>query len=151
MLHLKSIGVYQKVERAKVFYMMGEWKGLYGLNDEFKFDLVLKDGDWAIRKLRKEERKDSPWFKSESLASELGKECLMRPGFGDLVERLLEEAGAPPEGAATNVQPGLDPRFEVIRDFIDEQAWKMGHTFVNSKVTMKTKDTVTFTVHLNPK
>ncbi len=75
----------------------------------------------------------------------------MRPGFGDLVERLLEGAGAPPEGAATNVHPGLDPRFEVIQYFIDEQAWKMGHTFANSKVTMKTKDTVTFTVHLNPK
>ncbi len=121
------------------------------MNEEFKFDLVLTDEDWAIRTLRKEETKDSPWFKSESLASEFGKECLRRPGFGDLVERLLEEAGAPQEGAATNVQPGLDPRFKVIRDFIGEQARKMGHTFVNSKVTMKTKDTVTFTVHLNPK
>ena len=69
-----------------------------------------------------DKRKGYTWSKSESLDSEFRKESLRKPGFEDLVKRILEEASAPQEEAAVDVLPGLDPRFQMIRDFIAEQA-----------------------------
>lgn len=62
-----------------------------------------------------DKRKGYTWSKSESLESEFRKESLRKPGFEDLVKRILEEAAA-------DVLPGLDPRFQMIRDFIADQA-----------------------------
>lgn len=123
-----------------------ELKGLYGPTNEFKFDLVVKDHDWAIRSLRKEERKDQPWFKSKSLKEEFEMECQTTPGFGDLVRKLLGEASDAPE----DEQPGLDPRFQIIRDFVNEKAREMGHSFLNSTVTTRTRYGAVYTVDLNP-
>jgi hypothetical protein len=52
-LYLKNNGVYRTIEKADFVKIMHEMKGLYGLKDEFKFDVVYKDHDWAIRTLRK--------------------------------------------------------------------------------------------------
>ncbi|EFX76797.1 hypothetical protein DAPPUDRAFT_248522 [Daphnia pulex] len=59
---------------------------------------------------------------SESLESEFRKESLRKPDFEDLVKRILEEASASQEEAAADVLPGLDTRFQMIRDVISEQA-----------------------------
>jgi len=52
-LYLKNNGEYRTIEKADFVKIMHEMKGLYGLKDEFKFDVVYKDHDWAIRTLRK--------------------------------------------------------------------------------------------------
>ncbi len=67
------------------------------------------------------------------------------------MKRILEEASAPQEEAAAVVLTGLDHRFQMIRDFIAEQAQRMGHTFFNSEVTMRRKNGVPFTFCLAPK
>lgn len=145
MLYLKNERVYYDMERKDVLYVMGRLKSLYGPMDEFEFDVVLKDHDWAIRSLRDEKNVDQPWSKSMSLKEEYELECRRTAGFGDVVREILEGASdAPAE------EPGSDPRFRIIRDLINEKAQEMGHSFVGSTVTMRTRDGEVFTVDLVP-
>jgi hypothetical protein len=58
----------------------------------------------------------------------------------------LGEASDAPE----DEQPGLDPRFQIIRDFVNEKAREMGHSFLNSTVTTRTRYGAVYTVDLNP-
>jgi hypothetical protein len=145
LLYLKNENVYKEMERKDVLYVMGKLKDLYGPMDEFDFDVVVKDHDWAIRSLRDKKNVDKPWFKSKSLKEEFELECQRTAGFGDVVRELLEGASdAPAE------KPGLDPRFQIIRDLINEKAQEMGHSFVGSTVTMRTREGAVFTVDLIP-
>lgn len=95
---------------------------------------MIESGPYGLNEKKKEK---NPPGQSESIESEFMKESSVGQVFEDLVKQIFDEASILRERAVEEVLPGLNPRFQLIRSFMVEQAQLMGYTFTGSEVTMR--------------
>ncbi|EFX66178.1 hypothetical protein DAPPUDRAFT_116647 [Daphnia pulex] len=133
MLYLKKI-VYTAIENADFFTFYVR-----------TLCTMIESGPYGLNEKKKEKMSPGQSQKVSNI-----RESSVGQVFEDLVKLIFYEASIPRKRAVEEILPGLNPRFQLIRSFMVEQAQLMRYTFTGSEVTMRRRNGQPFTVTLTP-